>query len=175
MSRVPGRCWLSPRVVVRPSSIEGCGLFATATIAEGEAVGTLGGRIIDDAELREIARTRPKYNSAAIDEGISVLLRDDEPIARGNHSCDSNLWMRDAFTLEARRDINTGDEITIDYSLQTSIEDWAMGCHCGSPDCRAVVRGSDWKRPDVQERYRGHFSPFLNRRIEAMRDKRRSS
>ena len=137
-------------------------------IAKGEAVGILGGRIIDDAELREIARTRSKYSSLAIDEGVNVLLEDDELISRGNHSCDSNLWMRDAFTLEARRDIAAGEELTVDYALQTAV-DWEMACNCGSRLCRRVVGGGDWKRPELQERYRGHFSPFLNVRIAAIR------
>jgi hypothetical protein len=38
-------------------------------------------------------------------------------------------------------------------------------CHCGSPDCRRVITGDDWRRKDVQERYQDHFSPFINRRI----------
>ncbi|GLV60705.1 hypothetical protein KDH_75240 [Dictyobacter sp. S3.2.2.5] len=28
-----------------------------------------------------------------------------------------------------------------------------------------VITGNDWQRRDVQERYRDHFSPFLNERI----------
>ena len=162
----PDRCWVDPRLVARPSSIEGLGLFATAAIAKGEAVGALGGRVIDDVELRRIARTRSRYNSAAIAEGHSLLLEDDELIGRGNHSCDSNLWMRDAFTLEARRDIAAGEEVTVDYAMQTALPEWEMACNCGSPQCRGRVRGDDWTRPELQERYRGHFSPFLNRRIE---------
>jgi uncharacterized protein len=168
MIRAPARCWLDPRIVARQSSVEGLGLFATSPIAKGEVVGTLGGRVIDDAELRRVSRTRPKYNSAAIGEGVNVLLEDDEMIARGNHSCDSNLWMRDEYTLEARRDIAGGEEVTVDYALQTSIPEWEMACQCGSPLCRKVLHGDDWMRPELQARYRGHFSPFLNRRIENM-------
>lgn len=164
--RAPRRCWLDPRVVARPSTIEGLGLFATAPIAKGEVVGTLGGRVIDDAELREIVRTRPEYNSAAIAEGKSLLLDDDEVIGRGNHSCDSNLWMRDEVTLEALRDIAAGEEVTIDYALMTSSRDWEMACNCGSPRCRRRIRGDDWMRFELQDRYRGHFSPFLNERID---------
>jgi SET domain-containing protein len=164
----PERCWLDPRVVARPSPIEGLGLFATGPIAKGDAVGILGGRVIDDAELRRIAGLRSKYNSAAIADGLNLLLKDDELLARGNHSCDSNLWMRDEFTLEARRDIAAGEEITVDYALQTSLAEWEMACSCASPRCRRIVRGDDWMRPELRERYRGHFSPFLNRRIEAM-------
>ena len=163
--RVPGRCSLDPRVVVRRSPIDGLGLFAAAAIKKGEVVGTLGGRVIGDAELRHIAKTRSKYNSAAIAEGVNLLLEDDEAIARGNHSCDSNLWMRDEFTLEARRDIASGEEVTVDYALQTAIAEWAMDCRCGSRLCRRRVRGDDWTRAELQDRYRGHFSPFLNVRI----------
>jgi hypothetical protein len=46
---------------------------------------------------------------------------------------------------------------------------WSMACHCGSPHCRRIVTNADWRRPDVQERYTGYCSPFLNRRIAAAR------
>jgi SET domain-containing protein len=143
------------------------GLFATALIRQGEIVGILGGRVIDDQELGHITRTREKYNSAAIDEGVNLLLEDDELIARGNHSCDPNLWMRDAFTLEARRDIAAAEEVTVDYAMQTAVE-WEMPCKCGSALCRGVVRGTDWRIPELQQRYAGHFSPFLNARVAAL-------
>jgi release factor glutamine methyltransferase len=164
---VSGQCWLDPLIAVRPSRIEGLGLFAATPIRRGAVVGILGGRAIDDEELGHIARTREKYNSAAIDEGVNLLLEDDELIARGNHSCDPNLWMRDAFTLEARRDIALGEEVTVDYGLQTAVE-WEMPCNCGSPLCRGVIRGTDWQIPELQQRYAGHFSPFLNERIAAL-------
>jgi hypothetical protein len=44
---------------------------------------------------------------------------------------------------------------------------WSMACNCGSPHCRRIVANEDWRRPDVRERYAGHFSPLLNRRIAA--------
>jgi hypothetical protein len=33
------------------------------------------------------------------------------------------------------------------------------------PGCRGVVRGTDWKRPELQERYASWFSSYLARRI----------
>jgi S-adenosylmethionine decarboxylase len=38
-------------------------------------------------------------------------------------------------------------------------------CTCGAPGCRRRVTGSDWQRPELQARYAGHFSPYLERRI----------
>ena len=84
-----------------------------------------------------------------------------------NHSCDGNLWMADEVTLAARRAIVADEELTIDYALfkgdDTSVARFV--CHCGSPHCRTRVTGRDWRLPELHERYSGHFSPFLNRRI----------
>jgi uncharacterized protein len=40
-----------------------------------------------------------------------------------------------------------------------------MHCHCASTLCRGVVTANDWQLPVLQERYAGHFSPFINARI----------
>ena len=60
MITAPERCWLDPRIVARPSSIEGRGLFAISPIAKGDTVGILGGRVIDDDELGRIAQVRAR-------------------------------------------------------------------------------------------------------------------
>ncbi len=163
--------WLDPRVEVRPSPISGRGLFARVPIAASEVVERWGGIQITDAELMEIAATLPRYNSAAIGEGINLLLALDDPIGFGNHSCDPNLWMRDAITVEARRAIAQNEELTIDYATHTVTPAWQMDveCRCGSPLCRHTITGNDWQRPELQARYRGHFSPFINDRIARLR------
>src|SRR5205823_12609126 len=83
-----------------------------------------------------------------------------------NHSCDSNVWMDDAFTLSARWPVEAGEELTIDYAmLEADVGAWDFECQCGSPVCRGVVTGDDWRRPELQHRYRGHFSPLINKLI----------
>ena len=75
--------------------------------------------------------------------------------------------MTDEVTLVARTDIAAGEELTVDYALfTTGPVTWIDGpCRCGSPHCRTVPRGGDWMLAEVQHRYRGHFSPFINERI----------
>jgi hypothetical protein len=34
------------------------------------------------------------------------------------------------------------------------------------------VTGEDWRRPDLWARYAGHFSPYLERRIKALKRRR---
>lgn len=42
-----------------------------------------------------------------------------------------------------------------------------MECSCGAPNCRKVITEHDWKLPDLQQRYRGYFSQYLQEKIAA--------
>jgi hypothetical protein len=60
--------------------------------------------------------------------------------------------------------------LTIDYALFLGDDpDFAMDCRCGAAACRGTVRGTDWMRPDLQERYRGWFSWWLQQKIAKAR------
>jgi len=157
------RTWLDPRIEVRPSSIEGCGLFAHAPIPAGTVVERWGGTVLTDDQLE--AHKAGKYSAAAIGDGFNLLQDPHDPVVYGNHSCDPNLWMADDAAVSARRDIARGDELTIDYATHTIDPTWSMACRCESALCRRVIAGDDWLRADLRERYRDHFSPFINRRI----------
>ena len=169
MTSYPKTCWLDPRGAAGPSPIADTGLFATAPIVAGEVVMRLGGEVLTDDEFRDRTRHMDHYSGLAIDNGLNLLLPDDGPTNFGNHSRDSNLWMDDAVTVSARRDIAPGDGLTIDYALQTADLSWSMRCTCGSPVCCVSITNEDWHRPELQQRYAGHFSPFINRRIAALR------
>jgi uncharacterized protein len=41
-----------------------------------------------------------------------------------------------------------------------------MTCHCNTAQCRRVIDGRDWRRGDLQQRYRGYFSWYLQRKID---------
>ena len=102
------------------------------------------------------------FARAPVAAGAVVLEQDG--VGTLNHSCDPNLGWAGERTLVALRDIAAGDELTVDYATMT-VAPWEMDCRCGSAGCRGVVTGDDWRRPDLQERYAGRFSPFINARI----------
>jgi hypothetical protein len=83
----------------------------------------------------------------------------------GNHGCDPNTWMVDSTHQAARRDVASGEELTIDYATTTVSGGWRMACRCGSALCRGEVCGGDWRLPDLHARYAGHFSPFILARL----------
>ena len=161
---------IDPRIEFRKSSISGYGMFAREPIKTGETVCMVGGRVMTDSEFAAFQATHSLYNSIQIDDHLHLV--EDPEITQSldgsmNHSCDSSAWMDDEVTLVARRDIESGEEVTVDYALFTTQSNWMLDnrCHCRSPHCRRIVTGDDWRRKEVQERYRNHFSPFINRRI----------
>jgi hypothetical protein len=172
MSRTyPAESWLDPRLEVRESPIHGKALVATGPIMEGEVVVIWGGTLFSEEEMR--AGNAHGGSVAAIDEGLylgSPAGAAKNPDDYMNHSCDPNVWMADEVTLVARRDIAADEELTADYAMWEATEEYVMpwNCRCGSPLCRKTITGKDWRLRELQQRYRGHFAPFLNRRIERL-------
>ena len=67
------------------------------------------------------------------------------------------------------RTIERGEEVCFDYSMADGCDYDEFVCHCGTSSCRGRISGDDWKRPELLERYVGYRSPYLERRIEALR------
>jgi hypothetical protein len=166
-------CWLHPQVEVRSSSISGCGLFATAPITAGTVVSRLGGRLVSGAELEQLLAAaaaspgRPYIDCITVGADLHLVLPPRRPNGYGNHGCDPNLWWAGPYELAARRDITAGEELTNDYGTSTAEQDFVLACSCGSRQCRAVVTGNDWRRPDLRERYGTHWAPALLDRIRS--------
>jgi hypothetical protein len=153
-------------------------MFSMAPIEQGQVVTIWGGTLLltEDDVAGQQAQPWPVQRVvwSTIGEGL-YLARELGPDEQDltdciNHSCDPNVWMRDEVTLQARRDIAVGEELTIDYAMFEGSEDWvpAWACRCGSARCRGRFTGQDWRRPDLQEGYRDHFSPFINERIRRL-------
>lgn len=167
--------WNDPRIEIRHSLVSGNGMFARGPFKTGETICIIGGVPMTVSEFETFQTTHETYNAIQIDEDLHLV---EEPeITQSlegsmNHSCDSNVWMKDEVTLVARSDIALGEEITVDYALFTTQSSWSLDnpCQCGSPYCRHTITGDDWKLKEVQERYWDHFSPFINRRIEKIRE-----
>ncbi len=168
--KIKNESWIDPRVEIRNSFIHNKGMFAKKLIKKGEIIIVWGGEIIRQKDI--LSGKYRKDGIVQIEDGIFLgdLLSSDKNMDEfTNHSCDSNLWMDNEITLSARRDILPGEEITVDYALFAWV-DMQNFCNCGSPLCRKIITNEDWKLNDVQKRYFGHFSPFLNKKINDNRN-----
>jgi hypothetical protein len=123
---------------------------------------------VTTAELRSLPERLQNSDTQITDDLHVVALTDDEYEAVMlfvNHSCQPNVGFAGNVVLVAMRDVDPGEELTTDYAMFDDYEG-SMDCTCGRPACRRVVDGRDWQRPDLQERYRGDFSWYLQRRME---------
>lgn len=158
--------WINPNVDIRESPVEGKGMFAIISVPKGQTVVVWGGEFTN-AKGAEEARRKGRLIMHLDSDLYSVETRREDRSYFMNHSCDPNVWMSDAFTLEARKDIQKGEELTADYAMWVD-EDYTFSweCNCGSSHCRGRITGRDWQIKELQERYKGHFSPLINKRIE---------
>jgi hypothetical protein len=158
----------SPKTEVRDSQIHGRGLFALADLAKDEIVAVKGGHIINRKTLREKITPRLGPVEIQIDKDLFIAPVTDEErelsMLYSNHSCDPNLGMRGEITFLAMRDIRAGEELTHDWAM-TDDDDYSVDCKCGALNCRKILTGKDWQRPDLQSRYAGYFSAYLAGRI----------
>lgn len=159
--------WFSPKVEKRPSRIDGIGLFAREPIAAGELVVVKGGHVMTREQRDEVALTLGPAEIQIDDHlfiGPVTEAERYEAMMHLNHSCDPNVGIRGQIAFVAMRAIAAGEELGFDYATGDD-DDWEMDCHCGAAQCRGRITGQDWRKPELQQRYAGWFSLYLERRI----------
>jgi SET domain-containing protein len=160
--------WFNPKTEKRVSHIQGRGLFARDTIAAGEIVAVKGGSIMDRSKL---AAVRPDIEAAEIqvEDDLYIAPRTalelEASMLHLNHSCDPNVGVRGQITFVTIRDVPAGSELTIDYAMIDGDRSERMECACGTRECRKVITGDDWRLPDLQRRYAGYFSRYIEDRF----------
>jgi len=157
---VTSSTWMTPKAEVRETDVDkkGKGLYARENIAEGEKIVVWKGTLVNK-ETAEIAANEGKVVMRWEEDVYSIEENVRDISYTINHACDPNMWMSDGYTLVARREIKEGEELTADYALWEANDDYVSqwDCSCGSDVCRHKFRGSDWRLPELQERYKGHY------------------
>ncbi|KAL1523733.1 hypothetical protein AB1Y20_018662 [Prymnesium parvum] len=112
-----------------------------------------------------------EFNDAPIDQFQFVRTLDVSNYM--NHSCSPTCWFVQGGSeysglMVAAKDISPGEEITYDYCTSEDADlspEWE--CHCGAAGCRKVITPVDWMRPELQQRYKGHFLDHIAAKIGA--------
>jgi len=159
----PVTMWFDRRLAVRRSSIHGYGTFATEDIPAGEKLMWVSGGTVytpEDWKSGKVQLAPEMYNESQLDDDLFVATP-KSVYYYVNHSCDPAMLNFTAF-----RNIEAGEEITSDYIYAYAYPSFLIDpCTCGSPVCRGKVTGDDWKLPELQEKYRGYFSPYIEKLI----------
>jgi SET domain-containing protein len=161
----------SPKTEVRTSPIHGKGLFAKHSIAAGEIVAVKGGHILPKHEWTDLEQ---QLGSAEIQIADDLFIapvsqeQRDGSMLYTNHSCNPNIAIQGQIVFVAMRDISAGEELTHDWATTDDLN-YAMECNCGSENCRGTITGKDWMKKELQEKYKGWFSWYLQRKIDLQR------
>lgn len=159
----------SRKVAIRQSNTEGRGLFAQVPISAGEIVSVRGGHILDRKAESELVKPVGYWGYPISDEFVLAPLNSQEVedvMMFLNHSCDPNVGILGQVLFVAMRDIETDEELNIDYAMFGAYTE-PMQCHCDSVGCRGLITRSDWEISYLQERYQGYFSAYIQKKIDA--------
>ncbi len=164
----------SIKTEVRRSAIEGRGIFAIERIEKGEIVAIKGGHIFNGQKLKELEKS---LGSAEIQIGedlfVGPVTHEEREAAMLflNHSCDPNVGVKGQIIFVAMQDIEVGEELTQDWAMTDDDDSTHMKCNCGSPQCRGLITGKDWKNKELQKRYKGYMSWYLEEKIRREAEK----
>lgn len=144
------------------------GIFAREPIARDEIVSVWGGIVLTRAQAAALPEREQPYVMQVEEDFFLGGIRED-PTNFFNHSCNPNVGFSGQMVLLAMRDIAPDEEICFDYAMCDGSAYDEFACECGAPNCRRQVRGTDWQNPELWERYRDYFIPYLQRRIDKSR------
>ena len=124
-------------VDVKPSAIDGHGVFAAEAIAPRLKIGEIRGESISVAEARIRATRSERIMIVELSSRKAIdFSRSSDPMRYTNHSCQPNarLCIRQGrVEFYALRDIARGEEITVDYG--ETHHEGRLTCRCGAPGC----------------------------------------
>lgn len=162
------KSYLTDKCEARPIGRGQMGVFAVEAIHPDEVIAVWGGEIMT-REHFSLLPERYRRQTLQVEENLYLAGVSDDPADFFNHSCDPNAGLNGQIVLVAMRAIEPGEEVCFDYAMSDGSDYDEFQCDCGAPNCRRVVRGDDWKNPELWERYRGYFMPYLQRRIDRLR------
>ena len=131
----------APGLTVSKSMVDGKGCFATIRFRKGRKIAEYAGERISQREAARRIRGRRRLRICEVEVGWNI---DGSVGGNGtqyiNHSCAPNCFTRTMhghLIFFALRDIEPGEEITVDYV--SSYHSDRTRCRCGAPTCRGTI------------------------------------
>jgi hypothetical protein len=157
--------WLNPSAATGPAGAKGLGIYATRPIPAGTTVAGFGGHVVERQEFDTLDEGLRTHSLQIDDRLYMVSVPPFAPADLVNHSCEPNCGIIGSCLLVTMTDIEVGEELCFDYAMTDTNDYDEFVCACGTPSCRRLITGGDWKLPELQERYAGFFSAYITRKI----------
>jgi hypothetical protein len=147
-------------VEVRAAGSKGLGVFARRAFASGEFLFRRRHLVVvDEAGIEGLSDEDRMHLCELGWDRFAVLA---PPGCYLNHSCEPTA-MRSGVKVFAWRDIEAGEEVTIDYRLNAFDGD-SWPCDCGTPSCSGTVVGSFFAMTPERQAELLRFAPAFIRR-----------
>lgn len=127
-------------VYLARSAIAGTGVFASRRFRAGEWIMSFMEGAPAAVPYSETVNHPEHEESNYLQIGNDLYVYPRPPSRFLNHSCDPNTGVRDATEIFALARIETGEELTFDYSTSMAEDGWEMDCSCKSAICRGRIR-----------------------------------
>lgn len=162
---------MNPKLEVRNAGGGGKGVFAQAPVHTGEKLMLFSGRIVTVQD--EIGDWGIQIDDDFVIGGKSS---DDDKLEDAdffNHGCNPNAGIKGQILLVAMKDIAADEEVVFDYAMclyksENGI-DYRFQCNCGSENCRSFITNEDWRILQLQKKYDGFFSWYLQEKINNLK------
>ncbi|HMV41511.1 MAG TPA: SET domain-containing protein [Leptospiraceae bacterium] len=170
LKKTKSESYVSPKVKCVSIEGKGKGLIAKEKISKGEIVSISGGLIFKEEDhQKELVEKGIGDYCYYIEEGFLICpINPEDPSDdwRMNHCCEPNCGVRGQIVFVALRDIEINEELTFDYAMTETDPNYSVPLSCDKSSCRKTFSGNDWKNPDIQKKYKGHMSLYIERKIQ---------
>src|SRR5258706_445498 len=133
-------------------------IFANKRFEKNQILFMVGGKVKSDSY-------GPNYRIGArwfgIDDKTWLATSRNSYAYYLNHSCNPNSGIRNKVEIVALRDIEKGEEITLDYSITEADPYWKMKCKCGNRNCRKIIRSIQFLPEEVYRKYEPFVPEFV--------------
>ena len=139
--RVERRPYQKFDVVVKPSAIDGHGVFAAQPIGSQKKIGEIRGESVSIEEARIRASRHERIMIVELSPRRAIdFSKSADPMRFTNHGCQPNARLcidNGHVEFYALRGIGIGEELTVDYG--ETHHGGKLVCRCGAPGCRGAL------------------------------------
>ena len=142
------------------SKIHGLGVNVGEPVKRGEIISRIRGDLkfkINEDENDALAN--PDWVGVEKNQWIDPA----KPYKFLNHSCNPSAGIKGKITLVALRDMQEGEEVTIDYSTIEGDPRWKMNCSCGEANCRKIIRSVQSLPEEQFKKYLPYVSTYFKK------------
>lgn len=159
---------MKARLCIKPSKLDGKGLFTNIAFNKGQTIFYVSGKIVEIIITDLNKASQSDWNWFGYGKNTWIETANDFS-KYFNHSCNPNTGIVGKRRIVALKDIAKDEELTFDYSTNEADVFWSITCECGNPGCRKVIRSIQFMPEEIYLSYLPYIPKFYREVYEKFR------